>query len=108
MSKESQPNLFKEQIDLIEELKQKMTVVESAMGMISEATEEMAVIENIVKEVKEKLALMEKKVIQLLNTLTVTYQNTENKLISLEKRINALEMKESLIKQAYHSDNMGN
>jgi len=108
MSKESEISIFQEQLAFIESLKQKIEVFESAFGMIHSATEEMSHIEEVVKEIKDKINSMEKKIISLLDALSKNYQFNESKILALEKRIKALEMKDSLVKHAYNSDNIKN
>ncbi len=95
-------------LGLIDELKQKISVVESALGLIHTTTDKMNDVESVVQDVKFKLTMLEKRLLNLLESLTRHLNYAENRISSIERRLSSIEMKEGLIKEGYSSENFKN
>lgn len=96
------------ELEILHELKNKIALIESAFSYIQSGTEKIAGVEHLIFSVQEKLGLLEGRLSSLLESLTRHVQVREERIHSLEKRVLALEMKESLLKQAYQPNNLKN
>ncbi len=108
MSKEINKIISNDCHGMIEELKGKIGVVEVALGMINNTTEHMSYIEGSVQEIKRKLSRLEDRLLNLLESMSTHLSLAENRIITMERRINSLEMKETLLKEGYNSENFKN
>lgn len=108
MNKDLEQEFQKQYIPIIKELKEKIEVIEVALGLINSTTQKIINVEESIHDVKSKINLLEERLLNLLETLSSHLQFTEDRMGSLEKRVLALEMKEKLVKQVYNTENLKN